>query len=75
MPVMNGRELAEQFSARYPDAPVIFISGYAEAVIGDGELLDPGMLVLTKPFTKADLLNTITGALPHPSASPSVAPE
>jgi CheY-like chemotaxis protein len=71
MPVMNGRELAEQFTARYPGAPVIFTTGYAEAIITDGELLDPGMLGVTKPFTKADLLTAVTGALPHPPAAAS----
>lgn len=70
MPVMNGRELAEQFTARYPGAPVIFISGYAEAIVGDGELLNPGMLVVTKPFTKDELLAAVTGALPAPRQRP-----
>jgi PAS domain S-box-containing protein len=69
MPVMNGRELAEQFTARYPGAPVIFTSGYPEAIITDGELLGPGMVVLTKPFSKADLLIAVNGALAHPPAT------
>ena len=73
MPVMNGRELAAQFTARYPGAPVIFISAYAEAIIGDGELLDRGMLVLTKPFTRDDLLTAVTGVLPGPPAAATAA--
>jgi hypothetical protein len=69
MPVMNGRELAEQFTARYPGAPVIFVSGYAEAIIEGGELLDPGMRLLTKPFTNADLLTAVADVLTHPGAA------
>ena len=69
MPIMNGRELAEQFTARYPGAPVIFCSGYADAIIEDGNLLDPGMRLLTKPFANADLLTAVADVLNHPGAA------
>lgn len=48
---MNGRQLADAARAGRPDLKVLFITGYAEnAVIGNGHL-DPGMAVMTKPFT------------------------
>lgn len=48
---MNGRQLADAARTIRPDLPVLFITGYAEnAIIGNGHL-DPGMWVLTKPFT------------------------
>lgn len=48
---MNGRQLADAARVLRPDLPVLFITGYAEnAIIGNGHL-DPGMWVLTKPFT------------------------
>ncbi|RRV07573.1 response regulator [Pseudomonas sp. v388] len=48
---MNGRQLADAARIIRPDLPVLFITGYAEnAIIGNGHL-DPGMWVLTKPFT------------------------
>jgi CheY-like chemotaxis protein len=48
---MNGRQLAEAGRAARPGLKVIFITGYAEnAVVGNGQL-DPGMAVLTKPFS------------------------
>ena len=48
---MNGRQLADAARAGRPDLKVLFITGYAEnAVVGNGHL-DPGMQVMTKPFT------------------------
>jgi len=48
---MNGRQLADAARTGRPDLKVLFITGYAEnAVVGNGRL-DPGMHVLTKPFT------------------------
>ncbi|NHN19412.1 hypothetical protein G6046_00270, partial [Bacillus amyloliquefaciens] len=48
---MNGRQLADAARAGRPELKVLFITGYAEnAVVGNGHL-DPGMEVMTKPFT------------------------
>jgi PAS domain S-box-containing protein len=48
---MNGRQLADAALVSRPNLKVLFITGYAEnAVIGDG-CLQPGMHVLTKPFS------------------------
>ena len=48
---MNGRQLADGGRASRPNLKILFITGYAEnAVIGNGHL-EPGMQVLTKPFT------------------------
>ncbi|MCD5992850.1 PAS domain-containing protein [Pseudomonas sp. CDFA 602] len=48
---MNGRQLADAARVLRPGLKVLFITGYAEnAIIGNGHL-DPGMWVLTKPFT------------------------
>ncbi|HWX47304.1 MAG TPA: PAS domain S-box protein [Roseomonas sp.] len=47
---MNGRQLADAARARHPDLKVLFITGYAEkAAVGDR--LEPGMEVMSKPFT------------------------
>jgi len=52
---MNGRQLADAARTSRPELRVLFITGYAEnAVVGDGRL-DPGMHVLTKPFTLESL--------------------
>ncbi|GGX24700.1 hybrid sensor histidine kinase/response regulator [Pigmentiphaga litoralis] len=56
---MNGRQLADAARAQRPDLKVLFITGYAEnALIGDG-VLEPGMQVLTKPFTVDNLLDRV----------------
>ncbi len=50
---MNGRQVADAARAIRPDLKVVFITGYAEnAAVGNGHL-EPGMAVLTKPFTIA----------------------
>jgi hypothetical protein len=46
---MNGRQVADAAVMR-SDLKVLFITGYAEnAAIGHGHL-EPGMIMLTKPF-------------------------
>ncbi|WP_312932983.1 PAS domain-containing protein [Pseudomonas sp.] len=47
---LNGRQLADAGRALRPTLKTLFITGYAEsAAIGNGQL-EPGMLILTKPF-------------------------
>ncbi len=56
---MNGRQLADAARIGRADLKVLFITGYAEnAVVGNGHL-DPGMSVLTKPFTIDSLARRI----------------
>ncbi|MEO9130875.1 MAG: PAS domain-containing protein, partial [Sphingomonas sp.] len=48
---MNGRQVADAARAARPELPVLFITGFAEnAVVGDGPL-EPGMELVTKPFS------------------------
>jgi signal transduction histidine kinase len=48
---LNGRQMADAARIARPDLKVLFITGYAEnARIGNGQL-EPGMHVLTKPFS------------------------
>jgi CheY-like chemotaxis protein len=55
MPKMGGVELARRFKLCRPDAPVLFISGYNEALV-DG---DPNVNLLLKPFTNDALLSSV----------------
>ncbi|MGI4800191.1 MAG: ATP-binding protein, partial [Janthinobacterium lividum] len=56
---MNGRQMADAARVHRPDLKVLFITGYAEnAVVGNGHL-DPGMQVMTKPFTMEALASRI----------------
>jgi PAS domain S-box-containing protein len=48
---MNGRQLADAARVGRPTLKVLFITGFAEhAIIGNG-MLEPGMQVMTKPFS------------------------
>ena len=52
---MNGRQLAEEARKRHPNLKVLFTTGYARnAIVHDGRL-DPGVELLTKPFSQAAL--------------------
>jgi len=48
---MNGRQLADAARTVRPQLKILFVTGYAEnALVGNGHL-EPGMAVMTKPFS------------------------
>jgi PAS domain S-box-containing protein len=57
MPQMLGKEVAEKILAIKPDIEVLFISGYARRVLTSQGMLDPGVALLEKPFSEADLMD------------------
>lgn len=60
---MNGRQVADAARALRPHLKVLFITGYAEnAAVGNGHL-EPGMELLTKPFTIEALSLKVAGIL------------
>jgi two-component system cell cycle sensor histidine kinase/response regulator CckA len=61
MPVMGGRELAEQVRMRPDPPPVIFMTGYSED--SHGASADPKMMLLAKPFTSERLIEFVRSAL------------
>ena len=66
---MNGRQMADRGRAVRPDLKVLFITGYAEnAVVGNGNL-DPGMQVMTKPFTMEALTNRMKDMIANREAN------
>lgn len=59
---MNGPELVLRLIESHPAMKVVYMSGYTgELVANQG--IDGGIRLLEKPFTRADLLKTIDGAL------------
>jgi CheY-like chemotaxis protein len=52
---MNGRELSEQARRLRPGLKVLFVSGYSENVIAHQGRLDPGVHLLSKPYTQIAL--------------------
>jgi PAS domain S-box-containing protein len=63
MPGMNGRELAQTLGARHPGLRVLFASGYADNVLLDQNALAPGVALLDKPFTPAELAAKVRDVL------------
>ncbi|KAB7768858.1 ATP-binding protein [Xanthomonas maliensis] len=56
---MNGRQMADAARVGRPELKVLFITGYAEnAQLNEGHL-DPGMAVLTKPFSVSVLARRV----------------
>jgi CheY-like chemotaxis protein len=60
---MNGKQLAEIVVKRRPTTRVLFMSGYTEDAIVHQGRLDAGVLLLPKPFRRADLARMIRVAL------------
>ena len=60
---MNGRELADEAGKRKPSLKVLFTSGYTEDAIIHHGRLDSGVLLLPKPYRKADLARMLRLAL------------
>ncbi|MDR3555363.1 MAG: PAS domain S-box protein [Syntrophobacteraceae bacterium] len=51
MPVLNGRELAEQLTAIKPGLKCLFMSGYPADVVAHSGVLDEGLHFIQKPFS------------------------
>lgn len=62
MPDMNGAEFAAAARERYPDLPILFITGFAESDQID-EVLGGTATVLRKPFGIDELARVVRGAL------------
>jgi signal transduction histidine kinase/ActR/RegA family two-component response regulator len=56
---MNGRQLADAARERHPELLVLFTTGYARNAIVHQGRLDPGVELITKPFTFAALANKV----------------
>lgn len=63
LPGMDGRALAAEIRRRRAGLPVILVSGYADGDAGDGKVVGDGVRFLEKPFSLADLLAAVSGAL------------
>jgi len=60
---MNGRQLADEMARRRPGTKVLFTSGYTENAMVHHGRLDPGVLLLAKPYRNAELARMIRRAL------------
>jgi CheY-like chemotaxis protein len=67
MPGMRGPELAAWLRERRPEMRVLFMSGYTDEALAAQGAVERGVLFIQKPFTTADLLGKVTGALQQPA--------
>ena len=63
MPEMNGRDLARNLLALYPNLKRLFMSGYTADVIAHHGVLDPGVHFIHKPFSMKELAARLREAL------------
>jgi FixJ family two-component response regulator len=67
---MTGRQLADEAIKQRPSLKVLFTSGYSENAVVHHGRLDPGVLLLAKPYRKEDLARMIRRALDSDAAAP-----
>jgi signal transduction histidine kinase len=60
---LSGRELADRLQGQRPGLRVLFMSGYTADTIATRGVLDPGIAVIHKPFTSAELLAKVREVL------------
>jgi two-component system, cell cycle sensor histidine kinase and response regulator CckA len=63
MPGMDGPSWVRQALLTRPDVRVIFVSGYAEDCLTEGQARIPNSVFLPKPFSLNDLTTTVQGQL------------
>jgi PAS domain S-box-containing protein len=63
LPDGDGRKLADAARAISPELKILFVTGYTRNAIVHHGLLDPGVIVLTKPFNFEGLAARVKAAL------------
>ncbi len=66
MPGMNGRELVERLTKRWPGLAHLLMSGYTADAISRGGVLEGAWNFIEKPFGAVDLLERIAAILGSP---------
>ena len=66
MPGMSGAALAADLAHSHPEMNVLYMSGYTDETIVRNGVLEPGILLLEKPFTCEALIGKVRDALGQP---------
>jgi CheY-like chemotaxis protein len=66
MPGENGVELARKIQAQHEGIRVLYISGYTDDTIGNKGAFEPGVTLLQKPFSPAELAGMVREVLDAP---------
>jgi len=59
MPGMNGKELSEKIRSLYPAIKVLYMSGYSGDIISSHGVLEEGVTLLEKPFSRQLLVDKV----------------
>jgi CheY-like chemotaxis protein len=70
MPGMPGHELATHLHALRPHTPVLFMSGYAGALMNEQGAIPAGITILPKPFTESEILVAVRATIGATSLEP-----
>ncbi len=63
MPGMSGRQLAEKILAKRPTTKIVYMTGYTDDMVVQHRVLEPGVQLLQKPFTKLELAAKVRATL------------
>ena len=63
MPGVGGRELADYIAGIHPEIKVLYMSGFTDDIIVHRGVLDSGVSLLEKPFTKESLIRKVREVL------------
>lgn len=55
MPGMSGRQLGEKILGKRSQIKIVYMTGYTDDMVVQHRVLEPGVQLLQKPFTKAEL--------------------
>jgi PAS domain S-box-containing protein len=67
---ISSRDLARMVQQRLPGLPILFTSGYTDNAIVHGGRLDPGVELLSKPYTREELARKLRQVLNKPAPAP-----
>jgi CheY-like chemotaxis protein len=63
MPGLSGPQLAQELRMAHPCMRVLFMSGYTDDALGQHGVLEEGIALLEKPFTRGSLLRKLREVL------------
>ncbi len=63
MPRLGGRELVRRLVVHQPDLKILYMSGYTDDALGDHGVLEPGAVLLQKPFMPHELARKVRQVL------------
>jgi two-component system cell cycle sensor histidine kinase/response regulator CckA len=63
MPGMSGRQLAENILQKDPKTKILYMTGYTDDMVVQHKVLEPGVQLLQKPFTRTELAVKVRSTL------------